>query len=46
MLKDTYDIALEAIKEVFSDTSVPQEDTALNLSGLRDEIDIMLETLG
>lgn len=38
-------IALAAINDVFSDTSVSREKTAEDLQWLRDEIDILLETL-
>lgn len=37
--------ALEAINEVFSDTSVSQVDTKTSLNSLVDEIAIMTETL-
>lgn len=37
--------ALEAINEVFSDTSVSQGDTKISLNSLVDEIAIMTETL-
>jgi hypothetical protein len=37
---------LKAIYMMFSDTSVPKETTKSNLKGLRDEIDILIETLG
>ena len=38
-------VALAAINDVFSDTSVPQSETRNALQGLVDEIDILLETL-
>ena len=37
--------ALNAIKEVFGDTSVTQEDAKLSLQSLIDEIRILIETL-
>jgi hypothetical protein len=37
--------ALDAINEVFSDTSVSQGDTKISLNSLVDEIAIMTETL-
>jgi len=40
-----YKKALEAIKELFSDTSVNQEETVRQLEALKDEIDIMIESL-
>ena len=40
-----YKVALTAIQDIFSDTSVTREATAESLRGLRDEIDILLETL-
>jgi hypothetical protein len=40
-----YDAALKAITTLFSDQSVSQEEAANNLRALRDEINIMLDTL-
>jgi hypothetical protein len=40
-----YKRALDGIKEMFSDTSVPQEHTWRSLQSLRDEIDVMMEAL-
>jgi hypothetical protein len=37
--------AKKAISAVFSNTSVGQNETRLNLEELKDEIDIMLDTL-
>ena len=37
--------ALNAIKEVYGDTSITKEDAVLSLQSLIDEIRIMLETL-
>ncbi len=37
--------ALNAIKEVFGDTSVTQEDAKLSLQSLIDEIRILIDTL-
>ncbi len=42
---DYYERAREAIRELFGDTSVPQEDTTRSLQAIRDEIDIYMETL-
>lgn len=43
--KDLYEKALQAIKSLFNDTSVSQEEAAQNLESLKWEIDIMLESL-
>ena len=40
-----YEAALDAIREVFSDTSVDQAETARDLSALKDEIDTMIDSL-
>lgn len=40
-----YDAALEAINRLYSDTSVSRFKAAQNLSTLRGEIDILLDTL-
>lgn len=40
-----YEAALEAIQRVFSDRSKSQEEVKEDLRGLRDEIDILLDTL-
>jgi hypothetical protein len=37
--------AVEAIEKLFSDTSVPREQTREALEGLKDEIDARLETI-
>ena len=37
--------ANEAINEVFSDTSIPQQDTLYSLKGLRDEINTMIDAV-
>ncbi len=37
--------ARKAVSELFSDRSVPPEQTADSLTELRDEIDVMLEAL-
>lgn len=39
------DTALRAINALFSDTSVTRKQTKENLESLRDEIDILLDTL-
>jgi hypothetical protein len=44
-MRDYYDEAREAIRRVFGDTSVPQEDTKRSLQALKDEIDIYMDTL-
>ena len=41
-----YQEALEAIARLFSDLTVSQSKTRENLQGLRDEIDLLLDTLG
>lgn len=41
-----YDEALEAITELFNDSSVTVEECAENLRGLIDEIETMIESLG
>ena len=38
-------IAIDAIAEVFGDTSVDQQTTRESLEGLQDEINLLLETL-
>lgn len=40
-----YDEAEKAINKVFSDTTVSQEATLIDLRGLRDEITIMIDTI-
>lgn len=40
-----YEEALEAIKKLFSDTSVSKEKTAENIAGLIDELEIMQDSL-
>jgi polyhydroxyalkanoate synthesis regulator phasin len=40
-----YEKALQAINDLFSDTSVPQSTTAESLHGLIDEIRTMLDSL-
>ena len=42
---DEYEAALEAINKVFSDQSVSQQETRKSLQSLRDEIDVMLDSL-
>lgn len=48
-MQGTHDLLVDkakaAINDVFSDTSVPPETTAASLRDLRDEIEIMLDTL-
>ena len=41
-----YEAALNAIKELFSDTSVSQGQAKRNLRALAEEIDMMCDTLG
>lgn len=43
--KDKYERAIEAIRIVHSDTSVPLETTLDSLLGLRDEIDMLVEAV-
>lgn len=40
-----YEYALAQIEKLMSDTSVSQEQTAESLVSLKEEIDLMLETL-
>lgn len=40
-----YEKALEAIKELFSDMSVSQEDTRAALKSLANEIELLIEML-
>ena len=40
-----YNVALDAINELFSDTDVSQEDTKRSLEALKDEIEILIDTL-
>ena len=40
-----YENALAAIRVMFSDSSVSAQTTILNLSGLKDEIDIMIDSI-
>ena len=40
-----YEAALRAIKRCFSDTSVPVEETRCNMQALKDEIDILIDSL-
>lgn len=41
-----YEKAEQAIKDLFSDTSVSIDTTRANLTALRDEIDNLIESLG
>lgn len=41
-----YEAAIRAIKNLFNDRSVSQEQAKANLQALRDEIDILIESLG
>ncbi len=40
-----YEKALDAVRELFSDTSVSQEETKIALDSLVDEIEMMKESL-
>jgi hypothetical protein len=40
-----YHMVLKAVMSMFSDTSVPKEETLRNLNGLKDEIDLLIESL-
>jgi len=44
--EDLYTKAYEAVRILFSDTSVSQEETARSLRALIDEILVMIESLG
>lgn len=41
-----FDKLKQELNDVFSDTSISKEDCIAGLNDLRDEIDIMLESLG
>jgi len=43
--EELYKAALKAINELFSDRSVSKEKAVDNLESLREEIDILIETL-
>ena len=43
--EDLYDEALDAINELFTDTSVSQDDTLANLSSLVDEIKFLKNSI-
>lgn len=43
--QELYNAALEAITRLFSDDSVSQAEARRNLKALRDEIDILIDTL-
>ena len=45
MNEELYQAALNAINELFGDTSVSKETTRDSLEALRDEIEILLESL-
>jgi hypothetical protein len=40
-----YKNALEAINKLFADTSISKEAAIENLEGLKDEIDVMIDSL-
>lgn len=40
-----YDSAADALRKVFNDTSLSKDDTIRDLKALRDEIDVMLDSL-
>ena len=40
-----YERAVSAIQDLFSDQSVPREETRSSLQGLREEIAVMVESL-
>ena len=42
---DKYEKALKAIKELFSDASVSQQDTIVSLEALIEEISIMVDAI-
>lgn len=43
--KTVYDSAVDALRKVFNDTSHSKEDTIRDLKSLKDEIDVMLDSL-
>ncbi|MDQ3651525.1 MAG: hypothetical protein M3458_14875 [Acidobacteriota bacterium] len=45
MDEDKYAAALAAIKEIYGDTSVERSTTRDTLKNLKDEIDILIDTL-
>ena len=44
--EELYEKALDAIRKLYSDTNVSQGKAKENLECLKDEIDILLESLG
>ena len=44
-MKDFYEKALEAIKAMYSDTTVPEDETIINLNALIMEINILIDAL-
>lgn len=40
-----YDQIIQAIKNLFNDTSRPQSETVSDLRGIRDEVEMLLETM-
>jgi len=43
--EELYEAALKAIRDLFSDRSVDNDTARENLNGLRDEIDMLLDSL-
>ena len=44
--EDLYEKAMDSIRKLFSDRNVSTEKTIENMNGLRDEIEILLDSLG
>ena len=45
MAKDLYEVALEAIREMFNDKQSSASDTRINMNSLKGEIDMLLDGL-
>lgn len=45
-MNSLYEAALDAIKRMFNDRSVSKEEAKRNLQALKDEIDILIDSLG
>lgn len=45
MAKDLYEVALDAIREVFNDRHSSASNTRINMNSLKDEIDMLLDGL-
>lgn len=45
MTKDLYELALQAIREMFNDKTSSANDTRINMNSLKDEINMLLDGL-